>query len=143
MRQEPTLHGVPFLIVVNEHSSVARSPLRAHSVAARLGVAPHQVHERPCRVITACFKDDTLTIADKAQLHRDLNAQFLSADGLGWFCAVDRTYARGGVWVSLPLTLLLPVAVRRTSPALRAVVACLGSNQVSIHHDSLTHSLTH
>ena len=33
--------------------------------------------------------------------------------------------------VSLPLTLLLPIAVRRTAPALRLVVGYLGTNQVS------------
>ena len=98
LRQDPELQGVPLLVVVNELGSVARSKTRAQRIASQLGVARHQVHERPCRVITACIADDTLNNADQVQFRRDLNAQFLSDDGLGWFCAVDRAYSRGSVW---------------------------------------------
>ena len=65
------------------------------------------------------------------RLRRALNAQFLSSEGIGWFCDVDRQYSRGHVWVSLPLILFLPAAVRRTRPALRVVVACLGTDRIS------------
>ena len=123
MRQQPELRGVPLLVVVNERSGANNNQERAQLIAAQLGVARHQVHERPCRVITVCLcpKDPT----------RDVKSQFLSGDGLGWFYTVDREYSRGGVWVSLPLTTLLPLPVRRTSPALRLVVACLGTARVS------------
>ena len=120
MRQEPELRGLPLLVVVNERGDVDRSQERAQRIAAKLGVARHHVHERPCRVISTCIHDNSLC-----------KSQFLSDDGLGWFCAVERSYSRGSVWVSLPLVSLLPVEVRRTSPALRLVVACHGSGRVS------------
>ena len=131
MRQEPELRGIPLLVVVNERGNVDRSQERAQRIAAKLGVARHHVHERPCRVISTCLEDKSLCPKDHVRLRRDLNSQFLSDDGLGWFCAVDRAYSSGRVWVSLPVVSLLPVEVRRTSPALRLVVACLGSGRVS------------
>ena len=98
MRQDPETRGVPLLVVVNELGSVTRSQARAQRIASELGVARHQVHERPCRVITTCLADDTLDEAGRVQLRRDINAQFLSDDGFGWFRAVDRAYSRGSVW---------------------------------------------
>ena len=98
VRQDPETRGIPLLVVVNERGSVPRSKARAQRIASELGVARHQVHERPCRVISACLADDSLDEAGRVQLRRDLNAQFLSEAGLGWFCAVDRAYSRGSVW---------------------------------------------
>ena len=113
------LRGVPILLLINAPpASTTTQPTDSQVCRTLLGCDAGGVHERPFRVF---------------RLTADMEPALLQGpQALGWFETCDQSYARGDVWSVLPVSAVLPAALRGCGPRVLAQLhGLLGSPLVS------------